>query len=33
MITHDADLADQAPRQIRVLDGHVVSDTAKGDTP
>jgi putative ABC transport system ATP-binding protein len=33
MITHDADLADQAPRQIRVLDGHVVSDTAKGETP
>jgi putative ABC transport system ATP-binding protein len=33
MITHDAGLADQAPRQIRVLDGHVVGDTAKGDTP
>jgi len=29
MITHDAGLADQMPRQIRVLDGHVVSDTSK----
>jgi len=29
MITHDADLADQLPRQIRMLDGQVVSDTAK----
>ena len=29
MITHEADLADQMPRQIRVLDGRVVSDTAK----
>jgi putative ABC transport system ATP-binding protein len=28
MITHEAGLADQMPRQIRVLDGHVVSDTA-----
>src|SRR6202030_1814416 len=27
MITHDAALADQLPRQIRVLDGKVVSDT------
>ena len=27
MITHDAGLADQLPRQIRMLDGHVVSDT------
>jgi putative ABC transport system ATP-binding protein len=26
MITHDAGLADQLPRQVRVLDGHVVSD-------
>jgi putative ABC transport system ATP-binding protein len=33
MITHDAGLADRAPRQIRVLDGHVVSDTAKGAAP
>ena len=31
MITHDGDLADQLPRQIRVLDGEVVSDTAKGE--
>jgi putative ABC transport system ATP-binding protein len=28
MITHDAGLADQLPRQIRVLDGQVISDTA-----
>jgi putative ABC transport system ATP-binding protein len=27
MITHDAGLAAQLPRQIRVLDGRVVSDT------
>ena len=27
MITHDAGLADQLPRQIRMLDGEVVSDT------
>jgi putative ABC transport system ATP-binding protein len=27
MITHDAGLADQLPRRIRVLDGRVVSDT------
>jgi putative ABC transport system ATP-binding protein len=26
MITHDADLADQLPRRIRILDGQVVSD-------
>ena len=26
MITHDAGLADQLPRQIRVLDGQIVSD-------
>jgi putative ABC transport system ATP-binding protein len=30
MITHDAGLADQLPRQIRMLDGLVVSDT-RGD--
>jgi putative ABC transport system ATP-binding protein len=30
MITHDSGLADQLPRQIRVLDGRVVSD-ADGD--
>jgi len=28
MITHEAGIADQMPRQIRVLDGQVVSDTA-----
>ncbi len=28
MITHDVGLADQMPRQIRVLDGQIVSDTA-----
>jgi putative ABC transport system ATP-binding protein len=28
MITHEAGLADQMPRQIRVLDGQIVSDTA-----
>ena len=27
MITHDASLADRLPRQIRMLDGQVVSDT------
>jgi putative ABC transport system ATP-binding protein len=27
MITHDAGLADQLPRQIRMLDGQVASDT------
>ena len=31
MITHDTGLADQLPRQIRMLDGRVVSDTAKGE--
>jgi putative ABC transport system ATP-binding protein len=30
MITHDAGLADQLARQIRILDGRVVSDTAAG---
>jgi putative ABC transport system ATP-binding protein len=29
MITHDAGLADQMPRQIRMLDGQVVSDTGR----
>ena len=28
LITHDAGLADQLPRQIRMLDGRVVSDCA-----
>ena len=32
MITHDAGLADQLPRQIRMLDGQVVSDTAMRPT-
>jgi putative ABC transport system ATP-binding protein len=32
MITHDAGLADQLPRQIRMLDGEIVSDTANGET-
>ena len=27
MITHDAGLADELPRQVRMLDGQVVSDT------
>jgi putative ABC transport system ATP-binding protein len=29
LITHDAGLADQLPRQIRMLDGEVVSDTGR----
>jgi putative ABC transport system ATP-binding protein len=29
MITHDTNLADQVPRQIRVLDGQVVFDTGR----
>jgi putative ABC transport system ATP-binding protein len=29
MITHDAGLADQLPRRIRMLDGQVVSDTGR----
>jgi putative ABC transport system ATP-binding protein len=29
MITHDAGLANRIPRQIRMLDGQVVSDSAK----
>jgi putative ABC transport system ATP-binding protein len=33
MITHDTGLADQLPRQIRVLDGEVISDRMKGETP
>jgi putative ABC transport system ATP-binding protein len=31
MITHDTGLADQLPRQIRLLDGRVASDTANGE--
>ncbi len=30
-ITHDAGIADELPRQIRLLDGQVVSDTAEGE--
>jgi putative ABC transport system ATP-binding protein len=33
MITHETRLADQLPRQIWVLDGQVVSDTAKRALP
>ena len=29
MITHDAGLAEKLPRQVRVLDGQVVADTAR----
>jgi putative ABC transport system ATP-binding protein len=31
IITHDVSLADQLPRQIRMLDGRVVSDTRRDD--
>jgi putative ABC transport system ATP-binding protein len=31
MITHDTGLADQLPRQIHMLDGQLVSDTANGN--
>jgi putative ABC transport system ATP-binding protein len=33
MITHDAGLANELPRQIRMLDGQVVSDTAAVGQP
>ena len=33
MITHDTGLADQLPRQIRVLDGEIISDRTKADAP
>jgi len=33
MITHDAGLADRLPRQIRLLDGQVVSDSATEEAP
>src|ERR1700704_3722175 len=33
MITHDASLADQLPRQIRMLDGQVVADLANAEAP
>jgi putative ABC transport system ATP-binding protein len=33
MITHDTGLADQLPRQIRVLDGEIISDRTKAEAP
>jgi predicted ABC-type transport system involved in lysophospholipase L1 biosynthesis ATPase subunit len=33
MITHETALADQLPRQIRMLDGQVVSDLANESVP
>ena len=33
LITHYAGIADQLPRQIRLLDGQVVSDTAIAEAP
>jgi len=33
MITHDAGLADRLPRQVRLLDGQVVSDSATEEAP
>jgi putative ABC transport system ATP-binding protein len=33
LITHDAGLADRLPRQIRMLDGQVVADTANDEVP
>jgi putative ABC transport system ATP-binding protein len=33
VITHEHAVAERCPRQIRVLDGRVVSDTANGETP
>jgi putative ABC transport system ATP-binding protein len=33
MITHDTGLADQLPRQIRVLDGEIISDLTKAEAP
>jgi putative ABC transport system ATP-binding protein len=33
VITHERAIAERCPRQIRVLDGQVVSDTAKGEVP
>jgi putative ABC transport system ATP-binding protein len=33
LITHDAEIADQMPRKIRLLDGQVVSDIAKSEAP
>jgi len=33
VVTHDTGLADQLPRQIRMLDGEVVSDIARRQAP
>ncbi|MDX6536365.1 MAG: putative transport system ATP-binding protein [Gaiellales bacterium] len=33
LITHDAHLAEQLPRQIRMLDGQIVADTGRGAAP
>ncbi len=33
LITHDAHLAEQLPRQIRMLDGQIVADSAGGAAP
>ena len=33
MITHDTSLADQLPRQIRVLDGEIISDRTEAEAP
>jgi putative ABC transport system ATP-binding protein len=33
VITHEHAIAERCPRQLRVLDGQVVSDTAKGEVP
>jgi putative ABC transport system ATP-binding protein len=33
VITHEHTVAERCPRQIRVLDGQVVSDTATGEAP
>jgi putative ABC transport system ATP-binding protein len=30
VITHDKELAGRLPRQVHMLDGHIVSDTAGG---
>ena len=31
VITHDRDLASGLPRQVEMLDGHIVADTANPD--
>ncbi len=33
IITHDQDIAASLPRQVRMRDGRVISDTASGTTP